>query len=66
MGEWIIQRCTQRSTFRPELPGAACWELEYENFPTPEGRMTREQMLVVLDRVGRENPDDEFRGHRVA
>lgn len=54
--EWIIQRCTQK------------WigtELQYEDFPVPEGVMTRSQMLTVLERVGRENPDDEFRGHRV-
>jgi hypothetical protein len=63
MREWIIQRCTQRSTFRPELPGAACWQLEYEDFPTPEGLMTRDQMMQVLERVGRDNPNDEFRGH---
>lgn len=52
--EWIIQRCTQR------------WvgtELQYEDFPTPEGLMTRTQMLEVLERVARENNDDEFRGH---
>jgi hypothetical protein len=52
--EWIIQRCTQR------------WvgtELQYEDFPTPEGLMTRTQMLEVLERVGKESNDDEFRGH---
>jgi hypothetical protein len=53
--EWIIQRCTQQ------------WigfDLQYEDFPTPEGRMTRETMVTVLERVCHENPDDEFRGHR--
>lgn len=64
-GKWIIQRHTQRSTFRPELPGAACWELEYEDWATPEGVMTYGQMLEVLPRVEREHPDEEFRGHRV-
>jgi len=52
--EWIIRRCTQK------------WigtELQYEDFPTPEGLMTRTQMLDVLERVSRENPDDEFCGH---
>jgi hypothetical protein len=63
---WIIQRCTQKSTFRPELPGAACWQLEYEDFPTPEGVMTREKVLKVLERVCREHPDDEFRAHNLA
>lgn len=55
--EWIIQRCMQ------------CWvgtELQYEDFPTPEGRMTREQMVTVLERVCRQHPDKEFRGHNVA
>ena len=54
--EWMIQRCTQR------------WvgsDLEYEDFPTPEGPMTRDVMLRVLERVSREHPNDEFRGHRV-
>lgn len=64
-GFWIIQRCTQKSTYRPELPGAACWQLEYEDFPVPEGLLTRDQMITVLDRVGRQNQDDEFRGHRL-
>lgn len=62
---WIIQRHTQQSRFDPTLPGAACWILEYEDFPTPEGRMTRAQMIEVLDRVCLENPNDEFRGHRL-
>lgn len=54
--EWIIQRCTQR------------WngmELIYEDFPTSEGLMTRAKMTHVLDRVNRQNPDSEFKGHRV-
>lgn len=54
--EWIIQRCTQR------------WigtELRYEDFPTPEGLMTRDQMIEVLSRVCEEHQDDEFRGHHV-
>jgi hypothetical protein len=63
--DWIIQRCTQKSVWHPELPGAACWELLYEDWPTPEGRMTRDEMLVALERVAREYPDDEFRGHRL-
>jgi len=53
---WIIQKCTQR------------WighELQYVDFPTPEGVMTRNEMAVVLERVGRENPDHEFRGHNL-
>jgi len=53
---WIIQRCTQK------LAGK---ELQYEEFPTPEGLMTREQMLEVLKRVEQEHPSDEFRGHRI-
>ena len=51
---WIIQRCTQK------------WigsELQYENFPTREGLMTRAQMVKVLDRVNRQNPNDEFTRH---
>lgn len=54
--EWIIQRCTQK------------WigtDLQYEDFPTAEGLMTRSQIIEVLDRVGREHPEDEFKGHRV-
>jgi hypothetical protein len=54
--EWIIQRCTQR------------WQgndLVYEDFPTPEGLMTREEMVAVLDRVNREY-SAEFRGHRLS
>ena len=51
----VIQRCTQRWN--------GC-DLDYEDFPTPEGRMTRDLMLSVLERVSRENPNDEFRGHR--
>jgi hypothetical protein len=54
--QWTIQRCAQR------------WvgsDLEYEDFPTPEGQMTRDLMLTVLERVSREHPQDEFRGHRV-
>jgi hypothetical protein len=54
--EWMIQRCTQ---------GWVGSALEYEDFPTPEGTMTRDLMLRVLERVSREHPDDEFRGHRV-
>jgi hypothetical protein len=38
-------------------------ELQYEDFPTPEGRMTRDQMMQVLERVSRLHPNDEFRGH---
>lgn len=52
---WVIQRCTQR------------WigfELEYEDLPTPEGIMTRDLMLATLERVSKEYPNDEFRGHR--
>lgn len=63
--EWIIQRCTQKGTFHPERAGGACWELEYEGFPTPESTMTYTDMLAVLDRVQRERLDSEFRGHRV-
>jgi len=62
--QWIIQRCTQKWNRRPEL-GAAGFELLYENFPTPEGLMTRAQMAEVLERVSREHPDSEFRGHKV-
>lgn len=62
--EWIIQRCTQKWNVHPEL-GPAGFELLYENFPTPEGLMTRAQMMEVLERVSREHPDSEFRGHRV-
>ncbi len=54
--EWIIQRCTQK------------WvdgDLQYEDFSTPEGILSRSEMLTVLDRVSRANPNDEFRGHRV-
>jgi hypothetical protein len=54
--EWIIQRCTQR------------WvgtELQYEDFQTPEGRMTRDSMVKVLERVCHEHPHEEFRGHKV-
>ena len=54
--QWVIQRCRQRWVG---------FELEYEDFPTPEGRMTRETMLTVLERVSQENPNDEFRGHKV-
>ena len=54
--QWIIQRCTQRWVG---------FDLEYEDFPTHEGRMTRETMLTVLERVYQENPNDEFRGHKV-
>jgi hypothetical protein len=54
--QWVIQRCTQRWVG---------FELEYEDFPTPEGPMTRDLMLKILERVCREHPDDEFRGHRV-
>jgi len=53
---WIIQKCTQR------------WignDLEYVDFPTPEGVMTRDQMVVVLERVCRENPAHEFKGHNL-
>lgn len=60
--EWIIQRCTQRWRKPPEV---RIPELIYEDFPTPEGLMTRTQMVEVLDRVNREHPNDEFRGHRV-
>ena len=28
--------------------------------------MTRDEMVIVLERVGRENPDDEFRGHNLS
>jgi hypothetical protein len=54
--QWVIQRCTQRWVG---------FDLEYEDFPTAEGRMTRETMLIVLERVSQENPNDEFRGHKV-
>ena len=54
--QWVIQRCTQRWVG---------FELQYEDFPTPEGRMNRDRMLEVLERVSREHPNDEFRGHRV-
>jgi hypothetical protein len=54
--EWVIKRCTQRWVG---------FQLEYEDFPTPEGLMTRDLMLKVLERVSREHPSDEFRGHRV-
>lgn len=63
--EWVIQRCTQKWNRQPEL-GAAGFELLYENFETSEGLMTRAQMMEVLDRVSREHPDSEFRGHRVS
>ena len=56
VGTWIIQRCTQR------------WigsELQYEDFPTKEGVMTRDLIMQVLERVCRENPEDEFRGHNL-
>jgi hypothetical protein len=54
---WIIQRCTQR------------WigsELQYEDYPTPDGLMTRDEMIDVLLRVDEQNPNDEFRGHNTA
>lgn len=54
--EWIIQRCTQK------------WigtSLVYEDFPTPEGLMTRTEMIKVLERVDRAHPVDEYRGHNV-
>lgn len=54
---WIIRRSTQK------------WvgtELQYEDFPTPEGLMTRTQMVEVLERVERENPDQEFCGHNTS
>ena len=54
--EWVIQRCTQK------------WigtDLQYEDFATLEGRMTKSQMVEVLGRVQAENPNDEFRGHRL-
>jgi hypothetical protein len=54
--QWVIQRCTQRWVG---------FELEYEDFPTPEGLMTRDLMLTILERVCREHPNDEFRGHRI-
>lgn len=54
---WIIQRCTQ------QWKG---FELLYEDWPTPEGIMTRDQMVTVLQRVCEENPDHEFRGHNLA
>jgi hypothetical protein len=62
LAEWIIQRCTQRWKKPPEV---RIPELIYEDFPTEEGLMTHSQMAEALDRVGREHPDDEFRGHRV-
>jgi hypothetical protein len=62
--EWVIQRCTQR-WIQTGLPGHLSRTLEYEDFPTPEGIMTRDRMLKVLDRVNLRNPNDEFRGHRV-
>jgi hypothetical protein len=54
--EWTIQRCTQRWVG---------FDLEYEDFPTREGPMTRDLMLRVLEQVSQEYPTDEFRGHRV-
>ena len=36
--EWVIQRCTQRWVG---------FQLEYEDFPTPEGLMTRDLMLTA-------------------
>ena len=62
-GQWIIQRCMQQWK---KLTEVRIPELVYEDFPTPEGVMTRGQMVEVLERVGLEHPDDEFRGHRVA
>ena len=53
---WIIQRCTQ------QWRGS---ELLYEDFPTPEGIMTRGQMVEVLERVCREHPEHEFKGHNL-
>jgi hypothetical protein len=53
---WIIQKCTQR------------WigtELLYEDFPTPEGLMTRDEMIEVLHRVCEEHQEDEFKGHNL-
>ena len=61
--QWIIQRCTQKWHKCPEL-GRAGFELLCENFPTPEGLMTRVQMMEVLERVSREHPDSDFRGRR--
>jgi hypothetical protein len=55
--EWVIQRCTQRW---------AGFELEYEDFPTREGVMTRDLMLTVLERLYRDHPNDEFRGHKIS
>ena len=54
--EWVIQRRTQRWVG---------FQLEYEDFPTPEGLMTRDLMLTILERVCQEHPDYEFRGHTV-
>jgi hypothetical protein len=54
--EWIIQRCTQK------------WigsELQYEDYPTPEGVMTHSQALEVLERVDRADFTNEFRAHCV-
>jgi hypothetical protein len=51
--QWVIQRCTQR------LVG---FELEYEDFHTPEAPMTRDVMVRVLERVCREHLKEEFRG----
>ena len=53
---WIIQKCTQRWI------GAV---LQYVDFPTPEGVMTRNEMVLVLERVCLENPANEFRGHNL-
>jgi hypothetical protein len=53
---WIIQKCLQQ------------WngtELLYVDYPTPEGIMTRDDMVLVLERVCRENPASEFRGHNL-
>jgi hypothetical protein len=41
-GQWIIQRCMQQWKKPPEVRIA---ELIYQDFPTPEGVMTRSEMV---------------------
>jgi hypothetical protein len=54
---WIIQRCTQQ------------WigtDLKYEDVTSRQNILTRGEMLRALDRIGRRNPNDEFRGHNTS
>ncbi len=54
--EWVIQRCTQK------------WignHLQYEDYPTAQGVMTRTEAFSALERIDRSDPINEYRAHRV-